>query len=213
MKYIIDNLNNDSEGWVICFLDEDDNLIILLKMKKLPYKVMRTHRELMLKEDVITLDVLQKCKYNFVKIFKTNIGKTNYYGLTKKGQTKWLDSLEMFNIYASEFISDTGEKMQKKHVSINTYYGTMNGYGWFLNELVKKGMPLFHLESDDVDLSFETFKNICEDEQSTTTPINTTVLKGKYLVSSDYTTDQLIQCINKLMKSDKKKEIFTYYYA
>jgi hypothetical protein len=139
IKYIKDNLNTDIEGWVVCLLDEDENLIMLLKMKKLPYKIQRSYRELLLKSaGEITAEDLHRCWCDFQKIFKNNISKTKYYGLTEKGQTKWLNWLLVFNIYAIQFISDTGEKLHKKHVSINTYYGKMNGYGWLLNELILK---------------------------------------------------------------------------
>jgi len=69
---------------------------------------------------------------------------------------------------------------------------------------------MFHLDFEDVDFRYETFmENICEDEQSIMTAVPTPVLRIKSLVSSSFTPEQVIQVINKLLKSDKKqKSIF-----
>jgi hypothetical protein len=170
MKYIRGNLNVDSEGWVVLVLDHDDKLILSMKAKKLPYTVLRTLRQMILSgkgNDQITIEDLNGYSDKFRKIFREDHNKSRYFGLTRKGQRRWLEWLEQFNDYALKYRSSDGESFRRLDVSIQTTYGKMNGLGWFVSELCKIGLKPFELEIDDVDLSVNAIiNNIFEEDQS-----------------------------------------------
>jgi hypothetical protein len=164
-------LNSDIEGWVVTVLDENGEVIMALKLKKLPYVAYRTLRELVRcgkDKTRVSEDDYARFIKKFQHIFTFDHNKSRYFGLTKKGQKSWLDWLEnQFVPYAKKYVSVEGDPMKPDDVSINTNYGKMNGYGWFLGQLMKLGMRPFTLEENDVDFSVDAFiNNIFEDDRT-----------------------------------------------
>uniref|UniRef100_A0A6C0ECZ6 Uncharacterized protein n=1 Tax=viral metagenome TaxID=1070528 RepID=A0A6C0ECZ6_9ZZZZ len=209
MEYAKKNLNCDTEGWVVLVLDDQDNLIMPMKAKKLPYTIMRSLRQMLLhgkRSDVVTEHDLHRCIDEFKKIFREDPGKTRYFGITKKGQRRWLEWLEnQFAVFAARYRSAEGIPMMREDVSIQTYYGKMNGFGWFLSQLVGLGMEPFVLETDDVDFSPDAFiNNIFEEDNMVES--SDLLLKTIPLVSSEYTVEQVVDTFNNLRKSKPKNK-------
>jgi len=152
----------------------------------------------------------KRCRDEFLRIFTFDHDKSRYFGLTRKGQKRWLSWLENeFEPYAKQYRSSEGEPMMRLDVAIYTEYGKMNGYGYILTQLIKLGMKPFTMELDDVDFSVDAFiNNIFEDDQtdSPEKPSNTdkTVLRTTPLVTSNYTATQLANTFANLRKSKSK---------